>query len=98
MSKETKIQTVAAAIAALLGILRMFGITAVEDVTQDTIIAWATVIVVIGTWAYASHYKNNDFTKEACEHTGLMRLAKKRNKNFIGENFFDDPEINEEEK
>ena len=73
------------------------GFTAADDVAQDTIIAWATIIVVVGTWAYASHWKNNDFTKEACEHTGLMRLVKQQKKKKIitGENFFDEPEINE---
>ena len=76
MDRETKIQTVAALIAAILAVLRMLGITQVENVTEDTIIAWSTVIVVIGTWAYASHYKNNNFTEEACKGTGYTRWLK----------------------
>ena len=97
MDRETKIQTVAAAIAAILAVLRMLGVTEVENVTEDTIIAIATVIVVIGTWAYASHWRNNNFTELACKYTGLMRLHKQQEKNKVeGENFFDDPTKEEE--
>lgn len=77
MTRETKIQTVAAAIAAILAVLRMVGVTQVEDVTEDTIIAWATVIVMLATWAYASHWKNNDFTEAAKRGTQLTRELKK---------------------
>lgn len=77
MTRETKIQTVAAAIAAILAVLRMVGVTQVENVTEDTIIAWATVIVMVVTWAYASHWKNNDFTEAAKRGTQLTRELKK---------------------
>lgn len=97
MDRQTKIQTVAAAIAAILAVLRMLGVTEVEDITDDTVIAWATIIVVIGTWAYASHWKNNNFTEIACKYTGLMRLHKQQEKGEVdGENFFDDPDNKEE--
>lgn len=91
MTKQTKIQTVAAFIAALIALLRIFGITAFDNVTEDMIAAAATAIVMVGTWAYASHWKNNDFTKEACEGTGLTRLLKK-GEDIDGENFFDEAE------
>ena len=43
------------------------------------------VIVACGT------YYNNDYTPEACEHTGAMRLAKEQNKGKIhGENFIEE--------
>lgn len=97
MSKETKVQTVAAFIAAGIALLRIFGVTAFDDVTEDMIAAFATAIVMIVTWAYASHWKNNDFTKEACEFTGLMRLMKKQRKGETdGENFIDDADELEE--
>jgi hypothetical protein len=36
-----------------------------------------------------SHYKNNDYSKEACEGTGLTRLLKAQKNGAKGENFFD---------
>ena len=93
MSRETKIQTVAALIAAIIALLRIFGITEFDNLTEDMIAAIATAIVMVGTWAYASHWKNNDFTKEACEATGEMRAKKAEAKeNSVGESFHNDTE------
>lgn len=93
MSRETKIQTVAALIAAVIALLRIFGITAFDNLTEDMIAAIATAIVMVGTWAYASHWKNNDFTKEACEATGEMRAKKAEAKeSSVGELFYNDTE------
>lgn len=93
MSRETKIQTVAALIAAVIALLRIFGITEFDNLTEDMISAIATAIVMVGTWAYASHWKNNDFTKEACEATGEMRAKKAEAKeNSVGESFYNDTE------
>ena len=93
MSRETKIQTVAALIAAVIALLRIFGITEFDNMTEDMIAAIATAIVMVGTWAYASHWKNNDFTEEACEATGEMRAKKAEAKeNFVGESFYNDTE------
>lgn len=89
MSKETKIQTVAALIAAIIALLRIFGITEFDNLTEDMISAIATAIVMLGTWGYASHWKNNDFTKEACEATGEMRAKKaEAKKGSVGEKFY----------
>lgn len=91
MSKETKIQTVAALIAAIIALLRIFGITEFDNLTEDMIAAIATSIVMVGTWAYASHWKNNDFTEEACESTGEMRAKKAELKGeVVGEQFYSD--------
>ena len=93
MSRETKIQTVAALIAAIIALMRIFGITEFDNLTEDMIAAIATAIVMVGTWAYASHWKNNDFTKEACEATGEMRAKKAEAKeNSVGESFYNDAE------
>ena len=96
MNRSTKIQTVAALIAAIIACLRIFGVTAFDDLTEDNIAAIATAVVMVGTWAYASHYKNNDFTKEACEGTGLTRFLKSTAKGSDGENFTDCIEEDEE--
>lgn len=100
MSRETKIQTVAAFIAAVIALLRIFGVTEFDNLTEDMIAAIATAIVTIGTWAYASHWKNNDFTPEACEATGEMRAKKAEAKEgSVGEQFYNDTEeIWEEEE
>ena len=93
MSRETKIQTVAALIAAIIALLRIFGITEFDNLTEDMIAAIATAIVMVGTWAYASHWKNNDFTEEACKATGEMRAKKAEAKeNSVGESFYNDAE------
>lgn len=99
MSKETKIQTVAACIAAIIALLRIFGVTEFDNLTEDMIAAIATAIVMIGTWAYASHWKNNDFTPEACESTGEMRARKAEAKeDYAGEQFYNDEDTWEEEE
>ena len=93
MSRETKIQTVAALIAVVIALLRIFGITEFDNLTEDMIAAIATAIVMVGTWAYASHWKNNDFTEEACEATGEMRAKKAEAKEAsVGESFYNDTE------
>ena len=93
MSRETKIQTVAALIAAIIALLRIFGITEFDNLTEDMIAAIATAIVMVGTWAYASHWKNNDFTEEACEATGEKKKKKAEAKeNSVGESFYNDTE------
>ena len=93
MSKETKIQTVAACIAAIIALLRIFGITAFDNLTEDMIAAIATAIVMIGTWAYASHYKNNDFTPEACRGTGVTRqLKQEKFAGYMGDVFYPEEE------
>ena len=93
MSRETKIQTVAALIAAVIALLRIFGITEFDNLTEDMIAAIATAIVMVGNWAYASHWKNNDFTEEVCEATGEMRAKKAEAKEAsVGESFYNDTE------
>ena len=76
MSRETKIQTVAALIAAVIALLRIFGITEFDNLTEDMIAAIATAIVMVGTWAYATHWKNNDFTQAASAGTAVTAKVK----------------------
>lgn len=93
MNKETKIRTVGAIIVfALLCVKSLWGVDLSEIFTPEVITTLATLIVTGVTWAI-SHYKNNDFTKEACEGTGMTRLLKEMAKNKTeGENFFDEAE------
>lgn len=102
MNIGTIARTITAAIVAINACLVMFGITVFEDVTEETIYTGVSAVATLIAWGI-SHYKNNDYTKEAAEATGLMRLAKltkKANMNGIevnGENFFDAVEEGEQD-
>jgi SPP1 family holin len=89
MNKETKIRTVVAAIVSINEALMAFGITHFEGVTENTIYMVVSTIAMFITWG-VSHYKNNDFSEEGCEGTGLTRLLKAQKKGVNGENFFDE--------
>ena len=93
MNKETKIRTVVAVLVfALLCVKNLWGVDLSEIFTTEVLTTLATLIVTGVTWAI-SHWKNNDFTKEACEGTGYTRLLKEQKKgNVVGENFFDEAE------
>lgn len=92
MNTETKVRTIVAALVALNEVLMVFGITAFEGVTEQTIYTVVSTIAMIVAWV-CSHYFNNDYTQEAAEGTGLTRLLKSQKKDIInGENFFDEAE------
>ena len=90
MNTETRVRTIVAAIVALNEVLMVFGITAFDGVTEQTIYTVVSTAAMLVTWA-VSHYKNNDYTPEAAQGTGLTRLLKsQKNDNVNGENFFDE--------
>ncbi|MBR1989341.1 MAG: hypothetical protein IKJ77_06460 [Firmicutes bacterium] len=92
MNTETKVRTIVAALIALNEVLMVFGITAFDGVTEQTIYTAVSTVAMIVAWA-VSHYKNNDFTPEAAQGTGLTRLLKSQKKGvIIGESFFDEAE------
>lgn len=80
MNAETRARTVAAFVTAVLDFLAAFHIVHFSDAQTDAIYKIVLTIVTAVVWGYASHYKNNDFTEEACEGTGLMRLLKAEKK------------------
>lgn len=90
MDKGTKIRTVVSMLAfILLCVETLVGKDLSNFFTTEVLTAIATLIVVGASWI-ASHWFNNDYTKEACESTGEMRLKKMAKKaKIIGENFFD---------
>ena len=92
MNKETKIRTIVAAVVALNEVLMVFGVTQFEGVTENTIYTVVSTVAMIVAWV-VSHYKNNDYTAEACEGTGYTRLLKAQKKAEVnGENFFNEAE------
>ena len=76
MNAETRARTVAAFLTAVLDFLAAFHIVRFSDAQTDAIYKIVLTIVTAFVWGYASHYKNNDFSEEACEGTGLTRLLK----------------------
>lgn len=93
MTKATIARTITSVIVAINSCLVMFGAD-IGGVTEDVVYQVVSVVVMIVAWA-VSFYKNNDFSEEACEGTGLTRLlkaAKKATEEVTGENFFDEIE------
>ena len=80
MNAETRARTVTALVTAVLDFLTAFHIVHFSDAQTDAIYKIVLTIVTAFVWGYASHYKNNDFTEEACEGTGLTRLLKAEKK------------------
>ena len=76
MNAETRARTVTAFLTAVLDFLAAFHIVRFSDAQTNAIYKIVLTIVTAFVWGYASHYKNNDYTEEACEGTGLTRLLK----------------------
>ena len=80
MDAGTRARTVTALVTAILDFLAAFHIVHFSDAQTDAIYKIVLTIVTAVVWGYASHYKNNDYTEEACEGTGLTRLLKAEKK------------------
>ena len=76
MNSETRARTLAAVVTAVLDFLSVFHIISFNDAQIASIQKVALTVLTAFVWAYASHYKNNDYTEEACEGTGYTRLLK----------------------
>lgn len=76
MDAGTRTRTVTALVTAILDFLSAFHIIHFDDAQIASIHKIALTVLTAVVWAYASHYKNNDYTEEACEGTGLTRLLK----------------------
>lgn len=86
MNKETIITAIVTLIVAIFDLLKIFGVAVpIEDNTIYTIVSLIVAAVI--------YWRNQDWTREAHEATGFMRLMKAQKKgNFIGENFLDEAE------
>ena len=84
MNKETIITAVVAVVVAVLDLLKIFGVfVPIEDNTIYTIVSLIVTAVI--------YWRNQDWTREAHEATGYMRLMKRQKKGLIdGENFIDE--------
>lgn len=90
MTKGTKIRTVLAVIMLINEALIRIGTVDFGDETSNLIYRWVSFIFLVLAYI-ASHWYNNDFTKEACIGTGITRQLKAEKKNdYIGDYFFDE--------
>jgi hypothetical protein len=84
MDKETIITAIVTLVVAVFDLLKVFGIfVPIEDNTIYTIVSLIVTAVI--------YWRNQDWTREAHEATGYMRLMKAQKKGKIdGENFIDE--------
>lgn len=86
MNKETIITAIVALLVAIFDLLKVFNIC----IPVDSDFLYSLVTVVVGVVVY---WRNQDWTREAHEATGYMRLMKAQKKGKIdGENFIEDGE------
>ena len=91
MDAETRKQTVIAVITALIDFLTAFHIIEFTDEQIQAIYKLALCIVTAIVWGYCSHYRNNNYTPEACIGTGLTRQLKAEKEiDYVGDYFFDE--------
>ena len=89
MNAETRKQTVIAFVTALVDFCTAFHIIEFTDDQIQAIYKVALCIVTAIVWGYCSHYRNNDFTEVAAEHTADMRQHKAElDEDYIGDRFF----------
>ncbi len=89
VSQGTIIRTVILVLALLNTALALFGKSPLP--IEDAMIENVVVFVFDVAASFAAWWKNNDFTPEACEATGLMRAMKASKKGIAnGEDFFDE--------
>ncbi len=98
MNAETRKQTVIAFVTAMVDFCTAFHIIEFTNDQIQAIYKVALCIVTAIVWGYCSHYRNNDFTEVAAEHTADMRQHKAElEEDYIGDRFFTDDEEEETE-
>ena len=86
MNREVIITAIVTLIVAIFDLLKVFGTSIAID--NETIYAVVSLIVAV-----VIYWRNQDWTKEACEATGEMRARKKEKKGKVnGEYFYSDGE------
>ena len=90
MTKGTIIRTACLVLALLNTALALFGKSPLP--IDNALIEQVVTIGFTTAASLAAWWKNNDFTPEACEGTGLTRMLKANKNTVNGENFFDEVE------
>lgn len=98
MNFGTKLRTVLVIATSLNTAVMATDITGFANPTLDSIYKIVSIVLNFIIVAIAAYF-NNDFSEEACKHTGAMRLEKQQAKGiFDGENFIDEGAPIEEEE
>lgn len=97
MNTGTKLRTILAIVTSLNTALMATDLTGFSNATIDTIYKVVSIVLNFVIVAIATYY-NNDFTEDAAEFTGMMRMMKdQRNGVIDGEDFLDET-IDEEDE
>ena len=89
MDIQTRRRTIEAVVLYIFTAAATFNIPVLNDAQQDVIVKIAFLLVDGFILFYEAHYKNNDHTAIAAEHTGEMRQEKlEQNPDYEGERFY----------
>ena len=94
MDFDTRRRTIEGAVLYLFTAFATWNLFTLSEQWQDIIAKLAVLAVEAFILFYEEHYKNNDHTEIAAEHTGEMRQEKlEQDPDYVGERFYTvDPE------
>ena len=92
MNTGTKLRTILAIATSLNTALMATDLTGFSNATVDTVYKVVSIVLNFIIVAIVTYF-NNDYTEEACNTTGMMRLLKQQKKGIItGEDFIEEPD------
>jgi hypothetical protein len=93
MDVDTRRRTVEAVVLYIFTVFATFNLPVPGEDWQSIIIKLLTCLVEAFILFYEAHYKNNDHTPIAAEHTGAMRQEKaEQDPDYEGERFYTEEE------
>lgn len=94
MDIHTRRRTVEAVVLYIFTAAATFNLPILNDAQQDVVVKVVICAVEAFILFYEAHYKNNDHTTIAAEHTGEMRQEKaEQSDTYVGERFYtEEPE------
>lgn len=94
MDAATRRRSVEAAMLYIFTAFATCNLFTLNEQWQDILAKLAVLAVEAFVLFYEEHYKNNDHTEIAAEHTGEMRQEKEeQNPDYVGERFYtEDPD------
>ena len=100
MDFDTRRRTIEGAVLYLFTAFATWNLFTLSEQWQDIIAKLAVLAVEAFILFYEEHYKNNDHTEIAAEHTGEMRQEKlEQDPDYVGERFYTEelgaPDIDE---
>lgn len=97
MNFGTKVRTIARIVASLNTAAYAVNAAIVGLGFGWLTLAWTILTIALDfVVAFFTTYYNNDYTPEACRHTGEMRAEKAEHEGINGEYFYMDDEMEEE--